>query len=180
LLFSYHIPPGNTPDNYALQVLGNILGAGQSSRFYQHLVKEKQLAVSLQVQPDARIGPSLFYIEATPRPGVKPEDLEKAMYEEIEAVKRDGVTEQEMAKARVQFLRGQIQSRQSSLFTAIRLGQYAVYYDEPGLINDIYEKHSAVNAEQVKQAAEKYLVTSGRTVVTTLPARAPAKSAAGR
>ena len=178
-LISYHIPPGNTPDNYALQVLANILSSGRSSRFYQHLVKEKQLAVSVSAQPDARIGPSLFYIDATPRPGVKPEDLEKAVYEEIDAVKKDGVTQQEIDKARTQYLRSQISSRQTSIYTAIRLGQYAVFFNDPDLINTIYDKYRAVTAEDVKQAAQKYLVTTGRTVVTTLPASSPAKSAAG-
>ena len=178
-LISYHIPPGNTPDNYALQVLANILSSGHSSRFYQHLVKEKQLAVSVSAQPDARIGPSLFYIDATPRPGVKPEDLEKAVYEEIDAVKKDGVTQQEIDKARTQYLRSQISSRQTSIYTAIRLGQYAVFFNDPDLINTIYDKYRAVTAEDVKQAAQKYLVTTGRTVVTTLPASSPAKSAAG-
>jgi len=180
LLISYHVPPGNTPDNYVMQVLGNILGTGQSSRFYQHLVKDKQLAVSISTRPDARIGPSLFYINATPRPGVKPEDLEKAIYEEIDAVKKDGVTPQEMEKARAQYLRSQIQSRQSTLFTAIRLGQYAVYFNDPDLINTIFDKYSAVTAEQVQEAAKKYLAADGRTVILTLPASAPAKPAAGR
>jgi predicted Zn-dependent peptidase len=180
LLISYHIPRGDTPENFQVQVLANILGTGQSSRFYQHLVKEKQLAVSIQVQPEARIGPSLLYITATPRPGVKPEDLEKAIYDEIEAVQKDGVTTQEIEKARTQYLRSQIQSRQSSLFTAIRLGQYAVYFNDPELINTSFDKFNAVTAEQVKQAAQKYLVTSARAVVTTLPAPAQAKSAAGR
>jgi predicted Zn-dependent peptidase len=179
VLIAYHIPPGNTPDNYAAEVLGNILSTGRSSRFYQHLVKDKQLAVSIQVQPDARIGPSLFYIFATPRPGVKPEDLEKAIDDEIEAVKKDGVTEQEMEKARTQFLRSQIQSRQSTLFTAIRLGQYAVFFNDPDLINTIFDKYSAVTAERVQQAARKYLAATGRTVVITLPARAPSRPAAG-
>src|SRR5690242_16589111 len=75
VIISYHIPAGNTPNNYSLQVLGDILGQGESSRFYQHLVKEQQLATEVQVQADARRGPSLFYVMAVPRPGVKPEDL---------------------------------------------------------------------------------------------------------
>jgi predicted Zn-dependent peptidase len=180
LLIAYHTPPGDTPDNFQVQVLANILGTGQSSRFYQHLVEEKQLAVSIEVQADARIGPSLLYIEATPRPGVKPEDLEKTIYDEIEAVQKDGVTTQEVEKARTQYLRSQIQSRQSSLFTAIRLGQYTVFFDDPDLINTSFDKFDAVTAEQVKQAAQKYLVASGRAVVTALPASSQAKSAAGR
>ncbi len=180
LLIAYHTPPGDTPDNFEVQVLANILGTGQSSRFYQHLVEEKQLAVSIQVYPDARIGPSLLYIIATPRPGVKPEDLEKAIYDEIEAVQKDGVTTQEIEKARTQYLRSQIQSRQSSLYTAIRLGQYTVFFNDPDLINTNFDKFNAVTAEQVKQAAQKYLMASGRAVVTTLPASSQAKSAAVR
>jgi len=179
LLIAYHIPRGDTPENFQVQVLANILGTGQSSRFYQHLVKEKQLAVSIQMQADARIGPSLLYITATPRPGVKPEDLEKAIYEEIEAVQKDGVTTQEIDKARTQYLRNQIQSRQSSLFTAMRLGQYAVFFNDPDLINTSCDKFNAVTAEQVKEAAQKYLAPSDRAVVTTLPASTQAKSAAG-
>ena len=195
LLISYHIPPGDTPENFQVQVLASILGGsgfggggfggggfggGQSSRFYQHLVKEKQLAVSIQVRPEARIGPSLLEIIATPRPGVSPEDLEKAIYEEVEAVQKDGVTAQEIEKARTQYLRSQIQGRQSSMFTAIRLGQYAVFFNDPDLINTSFDKFNAVTEEQVKQAAQKYLVTSARAVVTTLPVGARARSAAGR
>ena len=83
---AYHIAPGNTPENYAMQELGMILGQGQSSRFYQHLVKDKQLASDISVFTDFRIGPSLFYISAKPRPGVKVEDLEKGIDDEIAAV----------------------------------------------------------------------------------------------
>ena len=179
LLISYHIPPGNAPDNYALRVLSNILSAGQSSRFYQHLVKEKQLATSAMTQADARRGASLFYIIAMPRPGVKPEDLEKAIYEEIEAVKKDGVTERELEKVRIQFRCQLIQSRHSAMSTAIQLGQYAVYYDDPDLINTVYDKISAVTADQVKNTAEKYLVATERAVVVTLPGKPAATSAAG-
>ena len=194
LLISYHIPPGDTPENFQVQVLASILGGGgfggggfggggfgggQSSRFYQHLVKEKQLAVSIQVRPEARIGPSLLEIIATPRPGVKPEDLEKAIYEEIEAVQKEGVTNQEIEKARTQYLRGQIQGRQSAMSTAIRLGQYAVFFNDPDLINTSFDKFNAVTEEQVKQAAQKYLVTSARAAVTTLPTKAGAKSTSG-
>ncbi len=180
ILMAYHIPPGNTPENYALQVLANILSTGESSRFYQHLVKEKQLATSVEVQADTRRGPSLFYVIAMPRPGVRPEDLEKAIYEEIETVKKDGITDRELEKARTQFRRNQIQNRQSDLSTAIQLGQYAVYFDDPNLINTIFEKYSTVTADQVKQAAQKYLVATERAVVTTLPGKQAGKSAAGR
>ncbi len=170
VLMAYRIPAGNTAENYAAQVLADVLGEGDSSRLYQRLVKEKQLATSVQVQADARRGPSSFYVIATPRAGIPPEEVEKAIYAEIAAVTSAGVAPQEMEKARVQALRRMIQARQSDMSTAVRMGQYAVYFDDPGLINSWLEKYDAVTADQVKAAAQKYLVAKQRTVVTTLPA----------
>jgi zinc protease len=170
ILMAFHIPPGNTADNYALQVLSSILSTGESSRLYQHLVKEKQLATSVQVQTDVRTGDSLFYVVAVPRPGVKPEDVEKALEDEIAAVKKDGVTEAEMDKARAQFRRRQIQSRQSDLYTAIRIGEYAVKFNDPDLINTVFNKVNTVTAAQVKEVTEKYLVARQQAVVIDLPA----------
>jgi zinc protease len=174
ILMAFHTPPGNTADNYALQVLASILSTGESSRLYQHLVKDKQLATSIDVQADTRVGPSLFYVVAVPRPGVKPEDLENAIEAEIAAVKKDGVTEAEMEKARAQFRRRQIQSRQTDLYTAIRIGEYAVKFNDPDLINTIFDKFNAVTAAQVKEAADKYLIVRQQAVVIDLPA--PAKT----
>jgi zinc protease len=177
VIMAYHIPPGNTADNYAMHVLARVLSAGESSRMYQHLVKQKQVATQVSAQADARRGPSLLYLFAFVRPGVKPEDCEKAIRDEIAAVQKDGITQQELQKARTQFLRDQIQSRQTALGVAIQLGQYAVYFDDPNLINTIVDKFNAVTAEQVKAAAQRYLVNKELTVITDLPA-APASPSA--
>jgi zinc protease len=177
ILMAFHTPPGNTADNYAVQVLANILSTGESSRLYQHLVKEKQLATSVDAQADARVGPSLFYVWAMPRPGVKVEDLEKAIEAEIASVKKDGVTEAEMEKARAQFRRQQIQARQTDLYTAIRIGEYAVKFNDPDLINTIFDKFNAVTAAQVKEVANKYLIPRLQAVVIDLPAPAETTAA---
>jgi len=169
VILAFQIPPGNTPDNYALRLLADVLGTGQSSRLYQRVIKEKQLAASVRVQAESRIGPSSLYVMAVLRPGVKPEEFEKAVYEEIETVQQKGITDKELEKARAQERRGLIQSRQSSLTTAIRLGEYAVKFNDPELINTLLDKFTAVTADQVKEAAVKYLTATSRTVVTTLP-----------
>jgi predicted Zn-dependent peptidase len=177
VLMAYHIPAGNTPDNYAMRVLANVLGQGQSSRLYQHLVKEKQFATQVFAQAEARRGPSLLMFSAFLRPGVKPEDVSKAIRDEIDAVQKDGITAQELEKARIQFLRQMIGSRQTDLGTAMQLGQYAVYFDDPNLINTIVDKFDAVTADQVKEAAQKYLVPEQLTVVTDVPAATQGTSA---
>ena len=177
ILMAFHTPPGNTADNYALQVLANILSTGESSRLYQHLVKDKQLATSVATQADMRTGDSLFYLLAMPRPGVKVEDLENAIEEEIATVKKDGVTDAEMEKARAQFRRQQIQARQSDLYTATRIGEYAVKFNDPDLINTIFDKFNAVTAAQVKEVADKYLIAREQAVVIDLPAKKEATAA---
>jgi zinc protease len=175
---AYLIPQGNTPDNYALSVLGDILSQGQSSRMYQHLVRDKQLASQINVRPDARIGPSLFYITANARPGVKAEDLEKAIDDELADVAKNGVTADELAKAKTQFLRRFIEQRRSTLATANAIGRDAVYFNDPNLINTVIEKEDAVTLDQVNAAAKKYLVRDQRTVVTSLPAAPDQRAAA--
>jgi zinc protease len=176
---AYRIPAGDTPDNFAMQMLATILSSGQSSRFYQHLVKEKQLAASVSAEPDERIGPSLFYILGTPRPGVKVEDLEKAIDEEIAAVVKDGVTPEELAKARAQDLRRFIDTRRSVLQTANDIGEDAVLYNDPELINTLADKEAAVTVDQIHAAAKKYFVRDQLAVVTTLPAPKQAAAAGG-
>jgi predicted Zn-dependent peptidase len=179
VIMAYHIPPGNTPDNEALRVLANVLGQGQSSRLYLRLVKEKQFATQVFVQADQRRGPSLLYLYTFLRPGVKPEDCRKAIEDEIAAVQKDGVTTEEIDKARVQFLREQIDTRQSDLYTAIRISQYAVFFGDPNLINTAVDKFDAVTADQIKEAARKYLVPEQLAVVTDLPAAPQRKAATG-
>src|SRR5690242_621711 len=126
---AYVIPPGNTQDTYALRVLAEVLSGGRSARFYQHLVHDKQLALNAFARAQSRRGPSLFNVVALPRPGVKMEDLEKALDEEIEAIEKDGVTQQELDKVRTQLLRQAIQTRSSTLFLANQIGTATIFYN---------------------------------------------------
>jgi len=169
VMVAYQVPAGNTPDNYALQALGTILGTGDSSRLYQVLVKEKQLATAVEVQPDARRGISLFYIIAYCRPGVKPDVLANAIYEVVSGVSKDGVTAAELEKAQKQYRRREVQVRESALRTALRLGHDAVYFNDPNLINTSIEKFDAVTTDDVKRVAQKYFSPNLRAVVITLP-----------
>lgn len=169
---AYHVPPGNTMDNYVMQELSIALAQGQSSRFYQHLVKEKQLASNVSIFTDSRIGTSQMYLSATPRAGVSLSDLEKGVDDEISAVLKDGITPDELAKSKTQLLRRFVERRRTVLGTAQLIGEYAVKFNEPELINTILDKESAVTLEQVNRAARTYLVPDQRSVVTTVPAKA--------
>ncbi|MBD0373057.1 MAG: insulinase family protein [Pyrinomonadaceae bacterium] len=169
----YKIPQSNTPDWYALSVLGQILGSGQSSRLYQQLVKEKQMVVQVFASAQERRGPSLGSVVALlpPTPNADPAAVEKAIYAEIERLKTEPVADWELEKVRMQIRRQRAQQLRSTLFRSILLGQYAVYYDDPSLINQLDAKYAAVTKEDIMRVAKKYLVDTNRTVVTTVPAK---------
>ena len=174
--------PGNTADFYALQVLTAVLQGGQSSRLYQKLVKDKEMVTNVGGFMDEKRGVGAFYTNATLRPGVKTEDIESAIYEEIERLKKEPIADWELQKAKNTTRRNIVNGLQSSLLRAITIGQYTVYYDDPNLINTRLDKVAAVTKEDVQRVANKYLVDTNRTVVITMPkAKArPATGAAGR
>lgn len=163
--------PGNTPDFYASQVLSVALQGGQSSRLYQKLVREKELVTSIGGFSAENRGPGAFYITATLRPGVKPDAVEAAIYEEIERLQKESIADWELQKAKSATRRAFMQNAQRSLSTAITIGQYAVYYNEPGLINTRLDRVSAVTKADVQRVANTYLTRENRVVVITTPGR---------
>ena len=170
--------PGNTADFYALQVLSAALQGGQSSRLYQKLVREKEMVTGVGGFMDEKRGVGAFYSNATLRPNVKTQDVEAAIYEEIERLKKEPIAEWELQKAKNTTRRNFINGLQSSLNRAVTMGQYTVYYNEPNLINMRLDKVAAATKEDVQRVANKYLIDTNRTVVITMP-QAKAKTATG-
>jgi len=166
---AYKAVPGNTADFYALQVLSAVLQSGQSSRLYQKLVKEKEMVTSVNGFMDEKRGVGAFYSSATLRPGIRTEDVEKVIYDEIERLKKEPIADWELQKAKNTTRRNLINSLQSSLSRAVIIGQYTVYYNDPNLINTRLDKVAAVTKEDVQRVANKYLADTNRTVVITMP-----------
>jgi len=174
---AYKTVPGNTPDFYALQVLSAALQGGQSSRLYQKLVREKELVSNIGGFNAENRGPGAFYVTATLRPTAKVDAVEASVYDEIERLKREPIADWELQKAKSATRRGFFQNIQRSLSTAITIGQYAVYYNEPGLINTRLDKVNAVTKADVQRVANKYLSKENRVVVITTGAGSGPKKA---
>ncbi len=172
---AYKTVPGNTPDFYALQVLANALGGGSSSRLNQKLAREKEMVTNIGSNAQETRGVGGFYVTATLRPGVKTDDVESAVYEEIARLQKEQIADWELQKAKNGARRNFINGLQSSLARANSIGQYAVYYGDPNLINTRLDKVAAVTKDDVQRVANKYLVQTNRTVVITVP-----KAGAGR
>jgi zinc protease len=171
----YKTVPANTRDWYALDMLGDILFSGQSSRLYQLLVKEKAVALQVAGGVDQRRGPSLFEAVALMRPGQDPGVVEKLITDEFEQVKRDGVTPAEMEKIRVQDRLDQAETLTSTLNRARTLGRYSIDFQDPNLINTVLANYANVTPADIQRVARDYLAPGQRAVVVTVPAdHAPA------
>src|SRR4051812_10427340 len=81
-------------------LIAEVLGGGKSSRLYKKLVYEKQIAQDVLAQNQSALLTSILSIQATAKPGVKLEDLEKAINEELEAFRSSGPTAEELERAR--------------------------------------------------------------------------------
>ena len=127
ILMGYKGIVANTPDAYAMLVLNQALATGQSSRLYQKLVKEKELVAGVFAFTNAMRGNGDYQITATVAPGKKLEDVEAAINEEIIRLQREPIADWELTKAKNSSRRGSINALQSSLGTATRLSQFAVF-----------------------------------------------------
>ena len=166
----YHQPPALTPDSDALSVLASVLSSGRSSRLYRSLVRELQVAVDVGAAGDNMRGPGLFSVSATVAPGRTTEEVEGALYQEIERIKADPVADWEIEKARNGAKRGVVGVLTSTLRRALMLSEYALFHDDPGLINSSYARVEAVTAADLQRVARQYLTVPNRTVVITRPA----------
>ena len=169
----YRIPSSQSPDDDTIDVLTDILAGGRSSRFYEHIVREKQLAVSVQAfAPNSR-GPRLFGIEATPAPNASLDLLEQAIYAEIERLKEGPIADVEIERARNGSRRRFTNTVSTSLSLARNLAEFAMYYGDPNRINTRWDQLAKFNAADVQRVAREHLTPENRTVVISHP-KAPA------
>jgi predicted Zn-dependent peptidase len=164
----YKAAPGNTPDYFALDVLATVLQDGQSSRLYQSLIRQKQISVGTNAFVLEQRDLSPFYVIAGVMPGKKPEEVEAAIYAEIDRVQREPIADWELAKAvngaRTNFYAG-IRSAESR---AAALGINKVFYNDADVLNTYVDSIRAVTRQDVQRVAQKYLQPSNRTVLTVI------------
>ncbi|MCH7939204.1 MAG: insulinase family protein [Candidatus Marinimicrobia bacterium] len=152
---AYKTPPGSHPDNYPLAVLNNLLSSGKTSRFYRLLI-DSGLATNLQVANHPFRDNGLFMIYAFLTPDTGHEQVENLILETLEQVRREGVEDQEvaraqaMAKAEVAFSRDGSYSIASALNESIALGDWTYY-------TTYLERLTEVTATDVQRVARLYL-----------------------
>jgi predicted Zn-dependent peptidase len=171
LRMMFHTPPEGHPDAAPLAVLADVLGsgggggfrgrgpAGGTGRLYKILVKEKELAVNASAftRPQWYVG--AFQFSATPRidKGVEPETLEKEIWAEVENIKVNGLTPDEIQKAKNRSEASFLRSLQSTMGLASRVGRADLNRGWRSILEDL-EALKKVTNEDVKRVAAKYFV----------------------
>lgn len=175
LATGYHIPPQNSPDFPAMALLVQILQGDDSSRWYQRLVKEKELSLDLSGglnyfgnEFDYN-GPMIMTTRTTYKSGHTADEVLKEMDAVVAEVVTKGVTEKELADAKVRFRSNFYNQVEGSFGKAHLLSVLALFRDDPNQINTLLTPFEGVTAAQVKAAAQKYLVAANRTVIDRVP-----------
>ncbi|MGD9402156.1 MAG: pitrilysin family protein [bacterium] len=168
LLIGYHVPVAPHPDAYALEVLMAVLGQGRTSRFYKKIYEELELTSSppgVGAEPGSKL-PNLLAIVAEPRHPHTTEEVEQAIYEEIEVIKQEPPTERELQRLRNRIDAQMVRSLGSNYGIAFQLGFSELIRGSWRTYLEDMERVKAVTPEEVSAVAAKYLTPSNRTVAT--------------
>lgn len=169
VVFTYHVPEAGNPDMYALEVAGNILSSGESSRLYRKLVYDQQIAVAASGQTIVLEDPGVFFFYAILQAGQNPEAGEKSLAEEVERLKAQPVSAEELVKAKNQLIAGLVFGRETAHDKAEAVGYAKVILGDVDLANSQLALYQKVTAADVQRVAQKYFTPQNRTVVTMLP-----------
>jgi len=167
---AWHIPENRQPDHYALEMLGLILGDGESSRLYQELVKEDELCQEIFVGTDDRRGPDLFSVWAIMAQGQSAQDARARVYAQLESVAQSGVTERELQKAQNRVRSIFVFGLQSNLQRSQRLAEFELYHGDAELIRPELGQYLNVTRADVQRVAGQYFAATNRTVLDVVPA----------
>ncbi|RKY86605.1 insulinase family protein [candidate division KSB1 bacterium] len=160
----YHTPPRGHPDDAVFPIISGIMN-GRTGRLYKSLIKEQGLAISAYAYGGGRWYAGQFTFSARPneRKGKTAEEVEKALYGEIEKLKSEPASEREIQKVKNQYEANYIRSLANNYYLASRIGREELNLGWRYLI-EYLEQVKKVKAEDIMRVAKKYFVKNNRTV----------------
>lgn len=169
IMIGFKAPQVTSEDLHALEVLQTILSTGKSSRLYRSLVRELGVAVYVYAYYPWRVDASLFVFGAKIKPGRGTGEGEEAIYAIIEDIKTNGVSVEELSKAKNMLEADFVRSMQTVNGKASKIGRYEILFGDYAMITKVVDGYRAVTADDVKHVAATYFVDRGRNVVTLVP-----------
>jgi zinc protease len=166
---TYLAPSIRSGDAPALQLADEILSGGESSRFYQSLVYEQQIAQQASFSADLNEDLGLLTVRMILASGKSPTEAEQALNQQIDKILKDGVTPAELEKAKNRFLTGKLLERETNNGKASALGAAAVLYGDPNHVNTDLARLQAVTTDEIKKVMNRYLSGKKKVVIEYLP-----------
>jgi len=169
---SWIVPPAYQPGDAEADLLASILGGGKSSRLYKKLVYEQQIAQDVTAYNSSQMLGSVFQIEATARPGVKPEQLEKAIDAELALLRDQGPTAAEVDRARNGAVSGIIHGLETAGGNggvADQLNRYNHFLGTPDYLQQDVARYTVLTPALLRAAAAKMLTSQSRAVIYCVP-----------
>jgi predicted Zn-dependent peptidase len=170
LYAGWHTPASGHPDGEALDLASQILSGGRSSRLYRSLVYEEEAAIYAYGGYMEFTDAGMFYAIAGARPGVPLEEVESSFMAEIEKVATDGVSGEEVARAKRQMEVGLVRGLSTNHALASRIGREIVAFGRVRPLDERIDAIRAVNAEDIQRVVRKYLQPESRSVIHVIAA----------
>ena len=170
LFLSFRTPVFGSDGYYAASVCGAILGMKKGSRLHRTLVRESQTAAEATAFTyDLCKGSDLLVIDVTARPEVSAERLEQAVVAQVDELRTEGVTADEVDRAVALIETDFIASMQSAGERADKLSMFATYFGDPSLVNEQVARYERVRATDVNRFAREYLGPDNRATLLFVP-----------
>lgn len=171
IIIAYHIPNFPHEDSYALDVLSMIFSGGKSSRLYRSLVYEQKIAINVSADYSGfKRDPYLFFFSATASPGIDINNIERAIYAQIDKIITDLPSEREIQKAKNQIESSFIMGQDSIYLQAMKYGIFEMLGDWR-LVERYLEGIKKVTPTDVVRVAKKYFKEQNRTVGVLIPTK---------
>lgn len=169
VVFAYHTPEQGTPESYALEMVAQILSEGKSSRLQKSVVDQQQKAVAAGAFNLPSEDPGLAMMFGIANMGVKAEDLEKSMDDEVNKILTEGISDDELQKCKNQMENEFISQNQRVLGIVENLANYHVYFGDANLINKELDRYMKLTKADLMAAAKKYFTKENRLVLYYMP-----------
>ncbi len=155
---------------YALEFLAYILDGGRSSRIAKNIIRGSKVASSAGAGYDAtdRLQ-TLFILDGTPSADKSLEDVKQALLAEVEIVKTELVSKEELKRIKAQLLASKVYERDSVFYQAMQIGKLETIGLSWQVAEEFVDKLSQVTAEQIRMVAQKYLIKDKLTSVSLIP-----------
>ncbi|WP_316833707.1 pitrilysin family protein [Pedobacter nutrimenti] len=159
IYMAFKMPARESKDYQCFDLISDVLSQGQSSRLYNSLLKEQQLFSDIHAYITSSIDEGLFVVEGKLVEGVQPEQAEQAIWAELEKLKAEPVTTDELTKVKNKSESIMVFAEMSLLDKAMNLAYYELLGDA-ALLNTEIDRYLAVTKEQMQQAAQRTFVPS--------------------